>query len=85
MDRFRRSPVSPRKLALLCAVILLTAGLAHLSQPASHAVGVVEVLTFYSDATLTHQVGYCVTDSCDTTHFCSGQMTSFTKVSAHAC
>lgn len=85
MDLFRRSPVSPRKLALLCGVVLLTAGMVQLSQPASHAVGVVEVLTFYSDATLTREVGFCVTDSCDTTHYCSGQMTSFTKVSAHAC
>jgi hypothetical protein len=85
MELSHRRPVSPRKLALLCAIALLTTGLVHLSQPAGHALGVVEFITFYSDATLTHQVGTCVTDSCDNTHYCSGQITNFSKVSAHAC
>jgi hypothetical protein len=85
MALFHRHPVSPRKLALLCAIVLLTTGLVSLSPPAGHAAGFVEEFTYYSDATFTHEVGFCITDTCTNFRHCSGQITNFYKITVHPC
>jgi len=40
--------------------------------------GTSDTIHFYSDASLTHQVGQCI-EYCDASESCTGQQTAFTK------
>ncbi len=81
----RQIGLTPHSAAAVLALALGTVGLLALVPAPAHAVLPIIVTHYYSDGTLTHQVGECVENTCTQTDICNGQMTSFVKVTTGIC